>query len=59
MSKKPTPPCKVCSKPTERECAHVDCPNRRRLTANCPGSATTFPTYGRATPKRTSNGGLS
>jgi hypothetical protein len=31
----PPPPCGVCAKPTRVECSHIDCPNRRQLTA-CP-----------------------
>lgn len=31
-SKKPEP-CKVCYKQTDKECSHVDCPNRKRVTA--------------------------
>lgn len=27
------PPCRVCTKPTRRECSHIDCPNRRPQTA--------------------------
>lgn len=26
-------PCAVCSKKTERECSHIDCPNRRPVMA--------------------------
>lgn len=33
-------PCSVCSKPTASECSHVDCPNRRRVTAQPVGAYT-------------------
>jgi hypothetical protein len=32
-------PCPVCTKKTDVECSHVDCPNRRRLTAAPPQGA--------------------
>lgn len=31
-------PCGVCHKPTLGECSHVDCPNRRPVTACAVGS---------------------
>lgn len=31
-------PCPVCAKRTAQECAHVDCPNRRPITAQPVGS---------------------
>jgi hypothetical protein len=37
--REPLPQCAVCSKRTRDECSHVDCPNRRRITAQPVGSA--------------------
>jgi hypothetical protein len=31
-------PCGICAKTTEKECSHIDCPNRRRVTAQPVGS---------------------
>jgi hypothetical protein len=30
---KSTPQCVVCGKATKAECSHIDCANRRRITA--------------------------
>lgn len=32
-----TLPCKVCDKRRDTECSHVDCPNRKRITAQVVG----------------------
>jgi hypothetical protein len=48
MSKNTEPStCSVCHKRREHECAHVECPRRKRLTAAPPGDPTTFPSCGR------------
>lgn len=38
MDDKKAKPCTVCGKSTDAECSHVDCPNRKRLTAQHVGS---------------------
>lgn len=54
MDKKPIPPCKVCGKKTQVECAHVECPNRKQQTAGPPPGMSYL--SGKV-PKRRSNGG--
>ena len=34
--------CYTCSRPTSRECSHVECPNRRAVTAQPSGNAWHF-----------------
>lgn len=45
MKTKPVEPCKVCHKKTAEECSHVDCPNRKRVTAALPDNCATLDDY--------------
>lgn len=39
-------PCPVCNKQFEIGCSHVDCPNRKPLTANLPDDRSVQPISG-------------